>query len=163
MTGESLRDRLRGRARPSLVYELPVGDVVAATRTLRQAEEAHRIVQLRSDEDAEEAVAAARAALEQAQAQLAACYERIELVALPPADFEALVALHPARPDSEDVSWNADSFPKACFLACAPQELSAAEWDEVLAENLSLAERGELYMVAVAVNVRLVNAALPKG
>lgn len=159
-----LRERLRARPRPSLDYELPVGDVALAKRAVARAEEAHRVVAARGDDqDAEQAVAAARAALERAEADLAACYEHITLTSLPPPEFEALLALHPARPDTGDVSWNADTFPKACFLACAPGEMSAAEWEEVLAENLSSAERTELFMLAVAVNVRLINAALPKG
>lgn len=162
MTG-GLRDRLLGRSRPSLVYELPIGDVAAARLAVARAEDAVRAARYRADENAEQALAEARAALTQAEADLDACYEKVTLTALPPADFEALVALHPPREDTSDEAWNPETFPRACFLACAPHEVSEAEWEQVLAENLSLAERGELYSVAIAVNVRLVSPALPKG
>lgn len=163
MTSESLRDRLRARPRPTLPYELPVGDVAAARQAVARAEDALRAARFRSDDGAEQAVAAAREALTGAEAALKACYETVTLTALPPADFEALVALHPPREGTSDEAWNVDSFPRACFLACAPVDLSEAEWESVLAENLSIAERAELYSVAIAVNVRVVTGALPKG
>lgn len=158
----SLRDQLRGRARPSLDYELPVGDVGAARRALAVAEETLRLVLPRSDEGAAEAVASAREAVAQAEADLAACYAHIALTALPPEEYEALVALHAPRPDSSDTAWNQDTFPRACFLACAT-ELTPAEWEEVLRDNVSHAERNDLFIVAGAINVRLINTALPKG
>lgn len=158
----SLRDQLRARQRPSLDYELPLEGVAEARHALAVAAETHRMVLLRSDEGAAEAVAAARAAVAQAEADLAACYAHITLTALEPDEYEALVALHSPRPDSSDTAWNQDTFPRACFLACAT-ELTEAEWQPILKTNMSHAERNDLFIVAGAVNVRLVNAALPKG
>lgn len=163
MTSESLRDRLRARPRPTLAYELPVGDVAAARQAMAGAEDALRAARFRSDDAAEQAVAAARETLTEAEANLEACYETVTLTALPPAEFEALVAVHPPREGTGDEAWNIDTFPRACFLACAPGDLSEAEWEAVLGENLSHAERAELYSLAIAVNVRVVSPALPKG
>lgn len=166
----SLRERLRERARPSLVYELPVGDVGGAVRALAEAEEAYSLVAFGTDDDEDAAAArveakeTARQAIERARENLAACYERIELTAMPPDDYEALKALHEPRPDTDDTEWNAATFPKACFLACvALGDLGTAGWEDVLRENVSKAEREDLYAVARTVNIRLVNPALPKG
>ena len=171
----SLRERLRARERPSLDYELPVGDVIGAQRALEAAEEAHRqalrhaarIATAENASDAEQAeaqaaVEAAREALAQAEADLAACYEHIKLTAMPPDEYEALKALHPPRPDTDDTEYNGATFPRECFLACAT-ELTPEEWEPILAENLTYAEREDLFLLAVAVNTRLVNPALPKG
>lgn len=169
----SLRKRLRARQRPRLVYELPVGDVGGATRALAEAEEAYDLVALGADDGEDGAAARAEAketawrAVERAQADLAACYERIEITAMEPDDYEALIAKHPPRPDTDDTKWNAETFPQAAFLACVEGgDLDAegeAEWLAILRENLSLAEREDLFVTARIVNTRLVNPALPKG
>ncbi|WP_327047294.1 hypothetical protein OG320_05215 [Microbispora sp. NBC_01189] len=174
----SLRERLRARERPSLAYELPSGDVVGAQRTLAAAEEGLRLALLRAAKvatgedasdsesaeaaDAEAAVAAAREAVTQAEEALDACYERIRLTAMPPDEYEALKALHPPRPDSDDTEYNPATFMRECFLACAT-ELTPEEWEPILRENVTYAEREDLYLLAEAVNTRLVNPALPKG
>lgn len=159
----TLRDRLRGRGRPSAAYLLPVGNIAAAAREVRLAEQAWRVAQLRTGDGAAEAVAAAREALDQAEEVLQECYERVELTALAPADFEALVAEHEPREDSDDEEWDSETFPLACFVACAPGDLSAQEWTDFLNSNVSVVERDELLQLAIAVNIRQVNPAVPKG
>lgn len=169
----SLRKRLRARPRPLLVYELPTGDVGGATRALAEAEEAYSLVAFGMDDgeavaaDRGEAKEAALQAIERAKESLAACYERIELIAMEPDDYERLIGKHPPRPDTDDTKWNAETFPRACFLACVEGgDLDAAgeaEWIDILRENVSLAEREDLYVTARIVNTRLVNPALPKG
>ncbi|MEU8278245.1 hypothetical protein ACFYOK_37240 [Microbispora bryophytorum] len=171
----SLRERLRARERPSLDYELPVGDVLGAQRALAAAEEGLRRVLRRAAKvataedvsdtetaEAEAAVEAAREAVAQAETDLDACYEHIKLTAMLPDDYEALKALHPPRPDTSDKEYNVKTFPRECFLQCAT-ELTPEEWEPILRENLTHAEREDLYLLAEAVNSRLVNAALPKG
>ncbi|GAB1823581.1 hypothetical protein [Herbidospora sp. RD11066] len=168
----SLRKRLRARPRPHLVYELPTGDVGSATRALAEAEEAYDLVALGAD-DGEDAAARTEAketawrAVEQAKADLAACYERIEITAMLPDDYEALIAKHPPRPDTDDKTWNGATFPQAAFLACVEggdlDPAGEAEWLAILRENVSLAEREDLYVMARIVNTRLVNPAVPKG
>lgn len=170
-----LRDQLRARTRPTLDYELPVGDVAGANLVLAQAQrafaEARRAlgaVDAADDPDGvtaaekQAAVAEARTQVAEAEEALAACYAHIRLTAMPPDDYEALVALHPPRPDSQDTEWDGTTFPKACFLACAT-DLTPEEWEPFLTGNLSFAERDDLFYLAQAVNVRLVNKALPKG
>ncbi|MCK2214292.1 hypothetical protein MF672_010885 [Actinomadura sp. ATCC 31491] len=159
----SRRDRLRGRGRPTARYPLPVDDVAAATRALRLAERAWQLAHLRTDEGGPAAVAAAREALDQAQQALQECYETIELTALAPEDYEQLVAQHPPREGSDDEEWDTEQFPVACFLACAPGDMGDQEWAEFLRRNVSWLERQELLQLAVAVNVRAVDPAVPKG
>ena len=169
----SLREQLRARERPSLDYELPIGDVFGAKRDLAAAEDAHRQA-LRllakaatgegagDEEAAQAAVAETRQAVTQAEQALDACYVHIKLTAMPPDEYEALKALHPPRPDSSDTEYDSTTFPRECFLACAT-ELTREEWEPILRENLTHAEREDLFLLAEAVNTRLVNAALPKG
>jgi hypothetical protein len=136
--------------------------MAAAARALRMAAEAWRITLLRSDEAALQAVEAARAAVDKAQEKLDACYEKIELTPLPPDDFEALIGKHPPREDTDDTRYNKATFPTACFLACAPADLSEQEWIEFLKSNVSSVERDDLLNLAVGVNVRRVDQAVPK-
>lgn len=157
------RDRLRGRGRPSAAYLLPVGNIAAAAREVRLAGQAWSVSQLRTDEGAAEAVAAARQALDQAEEALQACYEEVRLTALAPEDYEALIAKHEPREGTDDELWDTTTFPKACFLACAPGDMSAPEWEDFLTSNVSWVERDDLLNLAIAVNVRQVNPAIPKG
>ncbi len=159
----SRRDRLRGRGRPSATYPLPTGEVAAAARALRLAERAWQLAHLRADEGGPAAVAAAREALDQAQQTLEAAYETIELTAMAPEDYELLVTKHPPREGTDDEEWNTDTFPVACFLACAPGDMGEQEWEEFLRRNVSWLEKEELLNLAVAVNVRKVDPAVPKG
>lgn len=159
----SRRDRFRTRGRPSASYLLPVDDMAAAARAVRLAGERLNVTYLRRDEDAAQAVEQARQGLDQAQEQLEACYEPLVLTALAPDDFELLIAEHPPREGTSDEKYNPETFPTACFLACAPADLPEAEWRAFLTSNVSLLERDELLELAVAVNVRKIDGALPKG
>ncbi len=106
-------------------------------------------------------------AVERAKADLAACYERIDIIAMVPDDYEELIARASAAAGHRRQKWNGATFPQAAFLACVEggdlDAAAEAEWLAILRENVSLAEREDLYVMARIVNTRLVNPALPKG
>ncbi len=161
MAKVSRRDRLRSRPRPSVPYRFQIDDVTEPAKALIEAELALRMAQARGADAAE--IADLRKKQESAQKKFDACYEVIEITAMKPSDFEALIAEHPAREGTDDSSWNDDTFPRACFLACAPDDLSADEWDEFLSENCSDGEIGQLYQMALVINVRAPEKSVPKG
>jgi hypothetical protein len=153
-------DRLKARGLPTDTYWLAVADTDEPGRALAAARERLNLLVLTDGE--QEAVQAARDALHAAEAALKACYEPIELTALPPAEFEALVDAHPPRTGTDDDAWNTKTFPRACFLACAPKVWGAAEWEAFLDTRLSEAERTGLYNTALSVNVRVPDPTVPK-
>ncbi|GII89620.1 hypothetical protein Ssi03_76100 [Sphaerisporangium siamense] len=158
----SQRDRLLARPRPSTTYTLRVEDDTEQRRRLEDARRVLHLLQAQGDEADQGALTAAREELDQAEEELEACYEHIVLRAMRPRDFETLIAEHPAREGTEDKAWNVATFPEACFLACAEGEMSAADWEQFLAGNVSDVERADLYTEAIRVNARLPVATLPK-
>ncbi|HEU4752289.1 MAG TPA: hypothetical protein VFU47_04200 [Armatimonadota bacterium] len=154
-------DRLRSRALPTDTYWLQVDDITGPGRALAEAREALQ-VKLLTDAD-RDAVDAARQAVKDAEEALKACYEPITVTAMEPPAWEALVAAHPPRKDTDDEVWNADSLPREAFLACAPKDWSRDEWVEFVDHRLSPAERMGLFNTAVAVNARVPDPTVPKG
>lgn len=157
---KSLRDRLKNRPRPTVDCQLRVEDIKHPTKVLEDANINYRMAQMRnSDPDTVESL---RKDVDVAQRKLDSCYLTLTLTALKPSDFEALIAQHPAREGTEDATWNTDTFPKACFMACAPTDLSPEEWDDFLEDNCSDGEREALYHAALVVNVRAPERTVPK-
>jgi hypothetical protein len=156
------RERLLGRKRPSIDYQLPITDAAAAVAELEAAKAAFDTAQFRADEGAEQAVADAQARLDAAHTAVQDCYEAVTLTALLPAAFEELVAAHPAR-EGRDEKWNAATFPQACFLACVDTsgDMSAEDWDTFATENLAAGEREAMYLTAVAINARWPSGSIP--
>ncbi len=152
-----LRERLDGKKRPTLPYKVRVEDTTAAEAALGEAQ-AELVLALGTEREA-----AAQQTVKTALAALGACFEPIVFTAMDPEAFEALVAEHPPRPDTEDESWNADTLPRETFLRCAPPVYTAEEWLVWIARTCNRAERVELFNAAVAVNVRTVSPTLPKG
>jgi hypothetical protein len=157
------RERLLARKRPTADYQLAVVDDTDAVAELAAAKEALDTARFRGDDSAEDAVAAAEARLAAARAAVEACYEPVTLTAMPPVEFEALVAKPENQPrDGRDERWNADSFPRACFLACvADDEMSGDDWAEFVDGSLSQGEREALFMTAVGLNARWPSGAVP--
>lgn len=158
------RERLLARKRPTATYQLAVEDTSAEIEELAEAKAALEVAQYRSDDGAMEAVSEAQQRVEQAREAVAACYEAVTFTALAPAEFEALAGKpeHKAR-DGKDEAWNADTFPRSCFLACVDTtDLSVDEWSEFVDANLSQAERTSLFLTAVGVNARFPDGTIPK-
>jgi hypothetical protein len=155
------RARLLARKRPTVDYQLAVVDELDAVAELAAAREAFEVAQLRVDDGAETAVVEAEKRVEQARKAVEACYEPVTFTALPPVEFEALVAAHPSREGKEE-QWNGDTFPPACFLACVDTaELSADEWAEFVQASVSQAERVALFAAAIGINARWPNGSIP--
>jgi hypothetical protein len=157
------RERLLARKRPTFDYQLAVVEDADAVAELSAAKEAFDTAEYRADEGAEQAVTEAEARLEKARKAVEACYEPVTLTAMPPTDFEALLAKpeYAAR-DGKDERWNADTFPRAVFLTCVEDEaLTAEEWVAFTDGSLSQGERESLFMAAVALNARWPSGAVP--
>lgn len=155
------RDRLLGRTRPTATHHLRVEDDTDARATVEAAQEALSIARMRLDDNTAKAVSEAEAALQQARARLADCYEPVVIKAMPPAKFEELVAEHPGR-DGKDERWNVSTFPRALFLASVVGELSREEWEQVLDEQCSEGEQNGLFLDAQLVNARMPDGTIPK-
>lgn len=158
---KGLRDRLLARERPSLRIPLADEDITQAGRVLALAEEAWRTTHLDQSDKREQRIAAARADLDAAIAALDACHFQVKVTALPAEEFEKLVAEHPGR-EGEDEAWNADTFPRALFAACANDDLTPDEWRAFLDDRCSQAEQGMLLLAAQQVNTRTPSHAVPK-
>lgn len=164
----SLKQRLAGRQRPTLVYPLLVdGDRhVEAVAALDEAVRAWRQVALRDVEDAERA--AAQSTVDAARAEVDGCFEQIVLRAMPPADYERLIAAHPPTDEQRGKGeiWDPGSFRPALLAACAAGDMTEQDWAEFLAERCSAAERQGLYVAALAVNEQervAESVSVPKG
>lgn len=155
------RERLLGRARPTDSCQIRVDDSTKAeAEASAAAAELQMVLLVGGDEQAREQ---ARERVHQAQAALRACFEEIVCTALPPAEFEALADAHPPRPDDLlDEAWNMDTFPRACFLACAPGYFTTAEWETWLDTQVNEGERIRLYNTAINANTRVPDPTLPK-
>lgn len=158
----SLKERLAGRGRPTKKFWLLI-DADGAEEIARKLADARTRFQtllLVGDAQRIDAAQAVIAALEDAAK---ACYEPIVCTAMVPDDFELLVDAHPPRPDTDDELWDTTTLPKACFLECAPDDMTRKEWEEFCAASLSDIERKVLYNTAVAANARMPDPSLPKG
>lgn len=159
-----LRDRLRARQRPTTTYPLRVADTSEAERELRESQVAYRRIARHGGED-DPAVRTAKERLDAAQAAFDACFEMITLVALAPADLEALLAAHPPKGDGDGL-FNPDTYPRELFLACVEGhngDMTREDWEHVLDESCSYGERQELYVLVQALNTRGPSSAIPKG
>jgi len=157
------RERFLARRRPAVDYQLAVIDDTDAVAELSAAKDALDTARFREDDGAEQVVADAEERLEKARAAVEGCYEPVKLTALPPVEFEALVGKPEYAPrDGKGEKWNADAFPRACFLACVDtSDLSADEWAEFVDGSLSQGEREALFLSAVGLNARWPSGAVP--
>jgi hypothetical protein len=158
----SLRERLEAKSRVTTTYDLAVADPTGAESKVAAAGAALTLALHEHDEDSAEA-GSARAALDAARAELDACFETITFQALPPDDFEALVAAHPpkTRPDRDE--WE-KTFEPALIALCAQGDLGEQWWLDYLASGkVSSGERDALFRNALAANVRARSTSLPKG
>lgn len=169
-----LRDRLLARERPTTTVPLRVQDDTDARRRLEDADRTLEEAQHAATSPSAQAVRKARQARDAAQKALDDCYADITVRAMPPEDFEALVAAHPpvAPADGEDVpedeqdAWNDETFPRPCFLASVVLEddMTIEDWETFLDRNVSDAERVMLFNAAQLINVRTVDQIqVPKG
>lgn len=152
----TLRDRLRARQLPTRTVPL-TGDRAAYEAAERELDEAFAALaneQARGsfDLDVERArVDLARSALDELPV------ERIVLRALPPSDWEALIAAHPAPADQPGAMWNVYTLRPELLAASVvlPEGEESPDWDEMYrGGHLTAAELGSLFNAAVELNAR---------
>lgn len=143
----SLRDRLRARSRPTATFDLRVEDDTAARAELAAA--------VAEGGDPER--------VDAAQDAVDACYETLQLTALPPADMEALIAAHPAT-DGSGGQWDPATFVPALLASCVDSDVTEDEWGEYVSKGpMSVGEVRDLFDKAIAVNYRGPDPRVPKG
>ncbi len=97
--------------------------------------------------------------------------ERIELRALPPDEWEALVGLHPATEGqaAQGAGWNVATFRPALLAASVvtpdgEEPLSEQDWAELVATgSMTIGELNVLLRVAIALNDRSPLVSVGKG
>jgi hypothetical protein len=157
------KDRLLSRPRLSAEHPIRIDDDTEARREVERARTLLQILQIQGDAADEAALRKAKTDLKRAEKRLRDCYEFIPLRALPADEFEALMAAHPPRPDTDDRLFNTVTFPKACLLASDESGRSAEDWEHIFKNVLSGPERTELCNAAIRVNARTPDESLPKG
>lgn len=164
-----LRDRLRGRRRPTEPYEMRTADshvARAADEELARAQRRVSLLEAQAEPDKAK-LAKARKDLKTAEQRRAECYVPVLLTAMRPEDFEALQDEYPeAESDDRTEKRAADSeFSWRLFLACAPGEMSEDEWRDVLYENSSQGERLDAFQACFDLNLRArrPSTSVPKG
>lgn len=144
----SLRERLAQRARATATFDLRIDDDTDAQVELAEA----------LDGDDPDRLAAARAAVQD-------CYETLHITALPPADWEALVAAHPPA-DGHERLWNIDTFGPALLAASIDDsDITEQEWAEYTTKGaLTTGEVHALYDAVLTLNYRVPDtSAVGKG
>jgi hypothetical protein len=105
-----------------------------------------------------------RAELDEAQAEVDKCFEKIRLTALRGDVFEQLMAEHPPTPDDDEagLTHHDETFLPALATACSDNGWTLDDWIEEIAE-LSIGERNELREIVTHVNTRSWSSQIPKG
>lgn len=163
----SLRERLKARPRPSAVFKLRMEDDTKQREELAKANLAVTLARNVHEDGSGELVEAERK-FQQAQDELDACYEPLRLVALPPEEYEALLASHPPteeqRKKDSDAMWNGDTFPFALIAVTVEGDMSEDDWREMHKEGrLNIGEFHRLFLECLEVNNRAANPSLGKG
>jgi len=126
------------------------------------------VLALRLAEQAGQDTAELNTRVEAAQVAVDACFEHMAVNALPPTDFEELVAAHPPtvaqRQQDPSVQWNDATFRTAVLAACVEGDLTETDWTEMIAKGqVTLGEVRALVQAAIATNDRSVDVRVGKG
>jgi hypothetical protein len=166
----TLRDRLRERKPPTATVRIPVdpGEHLRAEQELGEAE--WQLEQARSRGSADVAELRARAAAARAVFD-ALDYEQVTLRALPPAEWEGLVDLHPPTEEQRQtgLQWNLQTFRSALLAAVVvtpdgEEPRTEAAWDVLTKEgSLTTGELNMLVDAAVSLNLRMPQVSVGKG
>ncbi|TKG58899.1 hypothetical protein [Prauserella endophytica] len=105
---------------------------------------------------------------EEAKQQVEACYEPLTLVALPPEDYEALIAAHPPTAEQKkqdpEVTWNEDTFRPALLSVTVEGDVTEQDWAEMYKTGqINIGEFRELVYACLLVNNRATDPLLGKG
>lgn len=101
----------------------------------------------------------------EAQAAVNACYERLIITAIPPVDWEGLVAGHPPTDQQRaNGGWcNSDTFAPALLAVCVEGDETEADWaDAITKGGMSQGEATALVQAVYDINLRILDPDLPK-
>jgi hypothetical protein len=153
----SLREKLRAKPPRTVVHPMVLGDTAEAEAALRVARVARIIAQSEEQKGAKKRspkLAAALAAEEAAAAELGKLAEPVTVRAMPPADWEALVAAHPPQPKT-DSQWDEATFMPAAVAGSVDSDMTEEDWAEFFAsDRCSVGERDALWILVLALNLR---------
>lgn len=165
-----LADRLKARRPPTEIVRLPIDptEYARAERDLESATWALEEARARGSVD----VADLQARVDFARTVLEACeFEEVTLQALRPAEWDALIDLHPPTDEQRatGAQWNVVTMrPALLAAAVVPAEgdapLSESDWEQLAkASGLASGELTALFNAAVSLNVRVPSSAVGKG
>lgn len=161
----SLREALAAKRVRRDTYRVAITDDTAARAKLAEARQVAILVgAAKSDDDG--AKAKAQEAVEAAQAELEACYYPLQLQAIPPADFEALVSAHPPKDRDDGAQWDEAGLTPELVAASVvgDDRLTAEEWAaEFASGRWSQGDVHDLFVRCMSLNLRAVNADLGNG
>lgn len=161
----SQRDRLRARQLPTQPVSFPADPVAYAAAV----QELHAALVANAEKPrtaaAQERVLAAKTAVDEQPA------ETFVVRTLAPAEWEALIALHPPTDEqaAKGWGWNTAALrPELLAAAVVPPEgedaYTAADWVEFARDGrVSAGEQDALFSTAVALNTRAMQVAAGKG
>lgn len=150
------RDRIEGKERRSTtIFRVPLADPTQAEEALEDARtfltaETARDAQAGADAPSQ-ATLEAQEVYDGALARVEECFEPVELAALEPAEFEALLAEHAG----EDGDLDVETFRPALVAACVtdPELKDPAWWAEQFeSKKWALGEREAMYVACWRLN-----------
>lgn len=161
------RDRIEGKQRrTTTIVRVPLADPTEAEEALEQAQ---TFLTAELAKDAQPGADAPSRATLQAQvvydgalARVEECFEPVELAAMEPAEFEALLAEHAG----EDGELDVETFRPILVAACAtdPELKEPAWWAEQFAsKKWALGEREAMYVACWRLNFSPPRGRLGKG
>lgn len=157
----SQRDLLRTRRLPRESVVL-AADSVAYGAALREVAAAMQEAGGAPTDEQRQRIDAANAAFEELQ------FLTLEVKCLPPAEWEALIALHPSTDSA--MQWDTATFKPAVCAACVvppddEKPYTVDEWNELVRQYgaLSAGEEDLLFVTAVQLNTRAIQVSSGKG
>lgn len=161
----SLEDAFASRKLPTQVVRLPV-DADEYQRIARELAAAEWTLDEARSRGAVD-TAAQRADVERLRAELdAAPAVEVKLTAIPPAEWEGLVAAHPPTPAelARGAQWDVPTFRPALLAVSVVTDGPVPDWERLAKEGrMTAGELQALFDSAVMLNVRGLSAAVGKG
>jgi hypothetical protein len=107
------------------------------------------------------ATAAAAKRVQQLEAEMAEHTVHLKLRALTHRAWSDLLAKHPPRPDTDDTTWNSETFGVALLAACAVDPVMTEDQAGTLVDRLTLGQWNDLVLVLYNINTDRVD--VPKS
>lgn len=162
-----LKDRLASRQRPQETFPLRMdfgSESEQAEREFAAAVAALAAARERGLPD----LGALTRRVEAARERRESFYEFLTVQALPPDEFDDLIAAHPATEEQRGKDaravWNHTTFVPALLAACIDSDMTADDWAEITSKGpVATGEVGALFRAAMQVNDRTPDPTVGKG